>query len=72
MNAKVTEQNYNRTKALFTKGYVAEQVQLAYTCTVHAAQGATGASAHALIAANTSRAGLYVALTADARRTVPM
>lgn len=43
--------------------YVAEQVQLAYAGTVHAAQGATGATTHAIVSANTSRAGLYVALT---------
>ena len=43
--------------------YVAEHVQLAYAGTVHAAQGATGATTHAIITASTTRAALHVALT---------
>jgi hypothetical protein len=52
--------------------YVVEQVQLAYAGTVHAAQGATGATAHTILSATTSRAGLYVGSLAGGRRTTPM
>jgi len=44
-------------------GYVAEHVQLAYASTVHAAQGRTVDTAHAMMSARTGRDGLYVAMT---------
>ena len=49
--------------ALLDAGYVAEQVQLDYASTVHAAQGGTRDACHAIISARTSRHALYVALT---------
>ncbi|HVA42755.1 MAG TPA: AAA family ATPase, partial [Acidimicrobiales bacterium] len=44
-------------------GYLAQSTHLAYSGTVHAAQGATRDVTHALVSSGTSRAGLYVALT---------
>ena len=43
--------------------YVATHVQLAYACTVHAAQGATTTICHAVLGPRTTRHGAYVALT---------
>lgn len=44
-------------------GYVAERAELAYAGTVHAAQGRTVDTTHAVVDATTSRELLYVALT---------
>ncbi len=44
-------------------GYVAEHLALAYASTVHAAQGRTTDTSHAVITAWTSMAALYVALS---------
>jgi len=43
--------------------YVAEHLALAYACTVHAAQGRTTDTSHAVITSWTSLAALYVALS---------
>jgi conjugative relaxase-like TrwC/TraI family protein len=43
--------------------YVADRVQLAYACTVHAAQGATVDIAHTVLARRSTRTSVYVGLT---------
>ena len=48
--------------------YVAEHVTLGYASTVHAAQGRTVDTAHAVIGAGTDAAGAYVALTRGRER----
>ncbi|WP_308190958.1 MobF family relaxase [Pseudonocardia terrae] len=45
------------------RGYVAEHLTLAYAATVHAAQGRTVDTAHAVLGPGTDTAALYVALT---------
>jgi len=44
-------------------GYVAEQVQLSYAGTIHAAQGGTRHVSHVVLSGRTSRHGAYVAMT---------
>jgi hypothetical protein len=43
--------------------YVADSVELGYACTAHRAQGATVDTAHALVTAEMTREGIYVAST---------
>jgi hypothetical protein len=50
-------------RAIFDDDYVREHVGHGYAVTVHAAQGVTADTAHAVLGENASRALLYVAMT---------
>jgi ATP-dependent exoDNAse (exonuclease V) alpha subunit len=50
-------------RTVFSGDYLTEHVTLGYATTVHAAQGVTADSCHALVGEGASRAMLYVAMT---------
>lgn len=53
----------SRRRVTLPADYVAQHVQLGYACTVHAAQGQTVDTSHAVLTGTESRQLLYVALT---------
>jgi hypothetical protein len=53
----------DHTAAAFPADYVREHITLGYTTTVHAAQGLTADTTHAVLGATTSRNLLYVAMS---------
>ncbi|MDQ6849694.1 MAG: relaxase domain-containing protein [Actinomycetota bacterium] len=57
----------SRRRVTLPAGYVAEHVQLGYACTVHAAQGQTVDTTHAVLTGGESRQLIYVALTRGRR-----
>jgi ATP-dependent exoDNAse (exonuclease V) alpha subunit len=50
-------------RAVFDGDYVREHITHGYAVTVHAAQGVTADTTHAVLGENTARAALYVAMT---------
>ena len=50
-------------RAAFSGDYLRDHITYGYAITVHASQGATADTTHAVLSENTSRAGLYVAMT---------
>jgi conjugative relaxase-like TrwC/TraI family protein len=53
----------DRTLGAFTNDYVRDHITHGYAVTVHAAQGATADTTHAVLGENTTRSMLYVSMT---------
>jgi DNA primase catalytic core len=53
----------NRQQAVLPAGYVAEQVELGYACTIHGAQGVTADVLHGIATGAETRQQLYTTLT---------
>ena len=62
-NRIAAERLSDRAGAVFDADYVGEHLNLGYATTVHAAQGVTADSTHAILGENSSRSMLYVAMT---------
>ena len=67
-NGSITARHHGLSRALrLPAGYVADHVQLGYASTVHAAQGLTTDTTHAVLTGTEARQLLYVALSRGRR-----
>ena len=62
-NRLAAERLDDRTRVVFAGDYVRQHITHGYAVTVHAAQGVTACTTHAVLGENTTRAMLYVAMT---------
>ena len=62
-NRLAAERLTDGARVVFEGDYLTEHINLGYAITVHAAQGVTAGSCHALVAERSSRAMAYVAMT---------